>query len=864
MKKCLVLLTLVLSLTSVSAQNNYFFPAGVSFDPAIPSPEQFLGYPVGDWHTRHDRIVSYFQELAKVSPKAHFQIIGYTNERRPQVVLTITSPENYARLEEIRKEHLKLADPSQSVNTANMPVIITHGYNVHGNEPSSSEAAMLTAYYLVASQGDEATKTLRDAVVHIDPNYNPDGRDRHSNWANMHKGFPPVADPMDREHNEVWPGGRFNHYWFDLNRDWLPLAHVESRNRIEFFHQWLPNVCTDYHEMGTNATNFFEPTKPYGSENPVVPRPNYDQLNPLFAKYFSKALDDIGSLYFSKENFDNSYPGYGSTYPDIHGGLGLVFEQASSRGHVQQSSTKVVTFAFTIRNHVRTSLATVKAGVDNRELLLKHQQEYFKSALDEGKKSAIKAYVFGDSKDQSRTKAFADLLLKHRIETYSIGADLTIGANKYEKGKAFIVNTDQTQYRMVRSMFEKVTSFHDSVFYDASTWTMALAYGMPHDALTASTKFSKGDKVKAEDLVSNPPPVVKTNYAYLVDWNEYSASRALYYLLSNNVFVKAAFKPFATTVNGVKKNFGYGTLMIPVADQNISAEELFTKVKEASRMAGIDVYSVDTGFSLEGVDLGSNNVRTVKKPHVAMLIGDGVAATEAGQIWYLLDSKLNMPITKVNTSQFAQLTITDYNTLILVSGNYSMLGESAVEKIKNWVQQGGTLILQKSAITWAINNKLINEQLTKPEENLPAGKAGKDIKRMDYITAGDYQGSRAIGGSIYLGKLDITHPLGFGYTNRDLPVYRNHTVFIEPGKNPFNTVIQYTAKPLLSGYIHPTNLEKIKNSVSLLVSNMGKGRAILFVDDPAFRGYWNGTNKLFFNALFFGSHISTSNFGEQE
>jgi hypothetical protein len=857
MKKCLVLLALVLSLASVSAQNNYFFPAGVSFDPAIPSPEQFLGYPVGDWHTRHDRIVSYFQELARVSPKAHFQIIGYTNERRPQVVLTITSPENYARLEEIRKEHLKLADPSQSVNTSNMPVIITHGYNVHGNEPSSSEAAMLTAYYLVASQGDEATKTLRDAVIHIDPNYNPDGRDRHSNWANMHKGFPPVADPMDREHNEVWPGGRFNHYWFDLNRDWLPLAHVESQNRIEFFHKWLPNVCTDYHEMGTNATNFFEPTKPLGSENPVVPRANYDQLNPLFAKYFSKALDEIGSLYFSKENFDNSYPGYGSTYPDIHGGLGLVFEQASSRGHVQQSSTKVVTFAFTIRNHVRTSLATVKAGVDNRELLLKHQQDYFKSALDDGKKSAIKAYVFGDSKDQSRTKEFADLLLKHRIETYSIGADLTIGANKYEKGKAFVVSTDQTQYRMVRSMFEKVTSFHDSVFYDASTWTMALAYGMPHDALTASTKFSKGDKLKAEDLVSNPPPVVKTNYAYLIDWNEYSASRALYYLLSNKVFVKAAFKPFSATVNGVKKNFGYGTLMIPVADQNISAEELFTTVKEASRTAGIDVYSVDTGFNLEGVDLGSSNVKTVENPRVAMLIGDGVSATEAGQIWYLLDSKLKMPITKVNTSQFGQLTITDYNTLILVSGNYSMLGESGVEKIKNWVQQGGTLILQKSAITWAINNKLINEQLTKTDDK-------KDTKRMDYVTAGDYQGSRAIGGSIYMGKLDITHPLGFGYNNRDLPVYRNHTVFVEPSKNQFNTVIQYTSKPLLSGYIHTTNLEKIKNSVSLQVSNLGRGRAILFVDDPAFRGYWNGTNKLFFNALFFGSHINTSNFGEQE
>ncbi|MFZ5999466.1 MAG: M14 family zinc carboxypeptidase, partial [Bacteroidota bacterium] len=539
MKKLAFALVFVCQLSF--AQNNYFFPAGVTFDPAIPTPEQFLGYSIGDWHTRHDRIAEYFRELARVSPKAHFQIIGYTNERRPQVVLTITSPENYARIEEIRKEHLKLADPSQSVNTSAMPVVVTHGYNVHGNEPSSSEAAMLTAYYLIAAQGDEATKTLKEAVIHVDPNYNPDGRDRHSNWANMHKGFPPVADPMDREHNEVWPGGRFNHYWFDLNRDWLPLAHVESRNRVEFFHQWLPNVCTDYHEMGTSATNFFEPTKPYGSENPVVPRSNYDVLNPLFAKYFAKAMDEIGSLYFSKENFDNSYPGYGSTYPDIHGGLGLVFEQASSRGHVQRSTTKDVTFAFTIRNHVRTSLATVRAAVDNRELLLKHQQEFFRTALDEGRKSAVKAYVFGDSKDQSKTRAFASLLLKHRIETFHLASDLSVGGKNYEKGKAFVVTSDQTQYRMVRSVFEKVTQFHDSVFYDASTWTMALAFGLPHEALNATVKFSKGDRVKAEDLVAKPAAVTKSKYAYLVEWNEYNAAKALHQLLASRIFVKTSF-----------------------------------------------------------------------------------------------------------------------------------------------------------------------------------------------------------------------------------------------------------------------------------------------------------------------------------
>ncbi len=831
------------------SQNSYFFPSGTTFDTNIPTPEQFLGYPVGDWHTRHDRIVSYFEELAKVSPKAHFQIIGYTNERRPQVVLTITSPENYARIDQIQKEHLSLTDPSQSVAIGNMPVIVTLGYNVHGNEPSSSEAAMLTAYYLIARQGDEANKTLSESVIHIDPNYNPDGRDRHSTWANMHKGFPPVADPMDREHNEGWPRGRFNHYWFDLNRDWLPLAHVESQNRIEFYHKWYPNVCTDYHEMGTNGTNFFEPTKPYGSENPVVPRENYDKLNPLFERYFVEALDEIGSLYWAKEVFDNSYPGYGSTYPDIHGGLGLVFEQASSRGHVQQSDTRIVTFPFTIRNHVRTSLATVRASVENRELLLKHQQDYFKSALDEGKRSAIKAYVFGDGNDKGRTNAFVDLLLKHRIETYALADDLTVGGNRYEKGKAFVVPTDQRQYRMVRSMFEKVTKFYDSVFYDASAWTMSLGYGLPHEALTASTKYSRGAKMTFEAIAPKPAPVPKSNYAYLFEWNEYYAPKALYHLLKNKVYAKAAFKPFAAVVNGVKKNFGYGTIVVSVTDQDISSDELFGHVKEASSISGLDIYTVDTGKNPEGIYLGSGNMRTVQVPKVMMLIGDGASPTEAGAIWHMLDTKVGMPITKVDTDQFSRIALSDYNTMIIISGNYSF-GEKGIERIKSWMQSGGTLILQRTAVSWAIRNKLVDEQLVKEKEN------NGEEKRMDYVTAQDYLGAKEIGGSIYLADLDITHPLGFGYSRRALPVYRNHEVFIEPGKSAFSNVIKYSGNPLLSGYINAENLNKIKNSVSLQVSGVGRGRAILFVDDTTFRGYWYGTNKLFFNALFFGSHIS--------
>ncbi|MEL6923747.1 MAG: M14 family zinc carboxypeptidase, partial [Bacteroidota bacterium] len=325
MKQILCALCLFLSICSF-AQNDYYFPKGAQFNPDIPSPEAFLGYPVGDFHTRHDRVVAYFETLARLSPNASFQIIGHTNEMRPQVVLTISDEENMTQLENIRQAHLNLAKAGNTEKSDH--VIVLLGYNVHGNEPSSTEAAMLTAYYLLAEQSKATKNYLKTAVIHIDPVYNPDGRDRHSHWANMHRAQPLVSDPQDAEHNEAWPRGRTNHYWFDLNRDWLPLAQVESRNRVAFYHQWLPNVATDYHEMGTNATYFFEPTEHYGAENPLVPRDNYDKLNELFAGYFAKAMDQIGSLYYSGESFDNSYPGYGSTYPDMQGGLGLLFEQA--------------------------------------------------------------------------------------------------------------------------------------------------------------------------------------------------------------------------------------------------------------------------------------------------------------------------------------------------------------------------------------------------------------------------------------------------------------------------------------------------------------------------------------------------------
>jgi hypothetical protein len=839
----ILIFTLLLS-NLAQAQEEYYFP-GEKFDPAIPSPSQFLGYPIGDWHTRYDLIVKYFEKLDQISPMAQLQTIGYTHEHRPKVILTIASAANMANLEQIRLKQIQLADPSQpKPDVSSMPSIVHLGYGVHGNEPSSAEAAMLTAYWLMASHSDLAKNLRESSVIHIDPTLNPDGRDRHSLWANSNKGFPPVADPLDREHNEAWPGGRTNHYWFDLNRDWLPLAHPESRVKVEWYHQWYPNVTTDFHEMGTNSTYFFEPTKPYGSENPVVPRKNYDDINPRFAKYFAKYMDEIGSLYWTKEVFDNSYPGYGSTYPDIHGGLGLVFETASSRGHVQNSQRGDITFAFTIRNHVVNSLATMEAALDNRVFMHDYLREFFESAVAEGGKDAAKSYVFGDEFDESRNRLFVKFLLDHKIKVYENSADVTVAGQSYKKGKSWVIPTNQPQYRMVRTMFEYEKEFADSVFYDASAWTMAAAYGMPFAAASAA---KAGTQVTEAVTPSFTFPEGKA-YAYLIDWSDYYAPKMLFEMQKAGIHVEAVHRAFSSQTQDGSVNFPAGTLMIPMGFQKLKADEVSVKLKELADKNGQKVYAVKTGLNLTGVDLGSNSVSAIQVPKVIMLVGLGVNSNEAGEIWNLMDQQLGMPMTKLNLDQFGRVNLHDYTTLIMPSGNYNSLSEAQVNHLKDWISRGGTVIAMKSASLWLNQKGITKEEAVKLEDE-------KDPAVLPFSARNDFEGAKEVGGSIYMAELDLTHPIAYGYHRKTLPVYRNTDIFIKPSSDKYLTPIKYSAEPHLGGYISKTNLEKLKQSAGVVISSSGQGRVVHFFDSPNFRGTWFGTNKLFLNAIFHGDNM---------
>ncbi len=843
MKRTALLIIMVSVFWTVKGQADYYFPGLDNFNREIPEPSEFLGYEVGAHHTRYDIMIDYMKMLAGKSERVNYKIIGYSEERRPQLMLIITSPANHDRLEDIRLKHLELSTVGGEdlSETESVPLVIQLGFNVHGNEASGGEASLLAAYYLAASEEEEINNILDNSVIFIEPVLNPDGRARFASWANMNRSNPPVADPNDREHNEAWPGGRTNHYWFDLNRDWLPLSQIESRNRMDHYHSWLPNIITDHHEMGTNSTFFFEPTKK-GSENPIISSENYVTLNNLFAEQYAEALDDIGHYYDSGRSFDNSYPGYGSSYGDVHGGLAILFEQASSRGLVQQTELGYdLTFSLGIKNQLFAALTTVRTALDNHAMLNDYMQRFYKDALDEARTDPVKAYIFGDDRDKNLTHYFLELLVMHNIEVYGLRDDIRKNGETFRAGQAYFVPTEQRQYKMVRTMFETSHTFPDSTFYDATAWAMAYSYGVRMAELEKKPSGKKLAELPGPDYTKPQ----YSDYGYVFDWADYNAARALYYIQDHGIRTKAAWDEFSLETEKGLRNFSRGSVFIPVRYQDMDAEKVFEIVSSASAMAQTDITGISSSLTKEGPWTGNGSFRTVKKPRVLMLTGDGVSSSNAGALWHFFDTKISLPVSKTDLSRFSRVDLNDYNSLILPSGSYNDLSERDISTINDWVSRGGNIIAISYALRFIESANLAGlvYDSRRPEPS---------DTRIDYDRIRAETGKHSIGGIFCSADLDISHPLGFGYTGRDITVYRNHTLFVEPAEGYTSNVAVYTDKPVISGFCTPENEEKMAGSSSLLSLSKGRGTVNVFVDDPVFRGCWHGTNKMLMNAVFFG------------
>lgn len=836
--KFLLFVSLLLPLQLRAQVADSYFQQSTQYNPNIATPRQFLGHQIGEWHITHDQLVAYMKYLSEASDRITLREIGRTHENRPLLLLTITSPDNHQNLENIKQAHAQLVDPelSGSLNLNNMPVVLYLGYSIHGNEASGSNAAPVIAYEMAASQDPELINRLEQTIVLLDPSLNPDGLQRFSTWVNSHKSISaPNADPWDREHDEVWPNGRTNHYWFDLNRDWMPVQHPESQARIAQFHSWFPNILIDAHEMGTNGTYFFQPGVE-SRNNPLTPANTY-VLTEKIAQYHAKALDSIGSLYYSREGFDDYYLGKGSSYPDVNGAVGILFEQASSRGHVQESENGNLTFPFAIRNHIKTTFSTWQASVDLRTDLLSHQREFFQEAMREARSSDTKAYAFGSTEDPRRAENLVEMLLQHRVQVFKDA----------DKGPGhFVVPTEQPQYRFVTGLFETRTEFQDSLFYDVSTWTMPLAFNLNFEVLQGRGYNPRRLGNRVVDVSFTQGEVVggKSTYAYTFQPHGFYSHRAMYRLLRQGLRIEVATEPF----HDGKQSFDFGAILVPVANQKLNTDEIYTLMQTIATEDGISSYAQATGYT-QGLQLGSPSMVPLRKPSIAILAGDGVSPYEVGEVWHLFDQKLGIPITLLPPENLGRANLDRYNTMVIVSGSIR-INDAAKEKLKAWVRNGGTLVGTRGAVRWLSSQGFAKTTFVSNDNNTNAP--------LPYHLSSRYRGAQVIGGSIFQTRLDLTHPLAYGYTRDLLPVFRNHSTMMQAAKNPYANPVRYTDNPLLSGYISEPNLARLGGTAAAQVSSLGRGRVISLVDNPNFRAFWLGTNRLFLNSIFFGHIISGS------
>lgn len=819
-----------------------YFSKDLKFNQQIPTPEQFMGHEVGEWHATPDKIYYYMLELARVSERAIWEGYGRSHESRPLGQLIISSPENIKRLETIRQQNLLLCDPEQSpkLDTRDMPLIVKLGYGVHGNEASSHNASLLVSYYLAAGEDEEIQEILENTVALINPCINPDGMQRFSTWVNSVKSSGGNPDPNSWEFNEPWPGGRTNHYWFDLNRDWLALQQPESVGRAKAYYRWRPAIVTDHHEMQAYKTFFFSPGIS-GGDNPLVPEENR-LLTGEIARYHEQCLDEVPTLYFSGENFDGFYPGKGATFPDIHGSIGILFEQAGVKGHLRETASGLKTFPDAIRNQFTVSLSTLKAGVVMREKLLDNQRKFYVTALEEADKKEVKAYVFSEPEDKARVSNFIRTLLMHHIKIFELEKNITLDGEEYKAGESYIIHLKQPESRFIESLFEPVFDFTDSTFYDVSTWVLPMAFNIPYTKIIGK---------KPEGLIGKEitlPPGVEGEllgpddaYAYIFGWEEYYAPKALFRLQNAGLKVKVNKDKLVVNTGSEKKEFSYGSIMVTSFDQPMASKEIHNLMETTARECGIKIFGVESATQ-EGSYLGGNSFVPLKKPGILMLAGSGLSSSETGEIWYMLDKKFNIPVTLITADKIGKINLSRYNTLI-VAGNPDV-SEAGIEDIKSWNEKGSVIIAYGKGNTWLSKNKLAEIEFK--EQN------SSQKQEVLYIDKYADRKAKQVTGAIFETRLDLTHPLCYGYSRNTLPVMKVGTSVSCKDPDIYNNPVVFTGSPLLSGYCPKQILDSLKNNP--FASFHGNG-VISIYGETNFRGFWYGTEKIFLNAIFFGQII---------
>lgn len=854
MQKICLLLCLCFGVAGVSGQG--MVSAGAGGQTGLVSPDTFLGYTLGTHYTPHYRIVQYFESVAAADPAmVKLQYYGRTNEGKPLLVAFVGSPENIARLEEIRENNLRLTGLlHDKAGSEAGPVIVWLSYNVHGNEPSSSEAAMKTLYALADKGNPTIQGYLRNTIVVIDPCLNPDGRDRYVNWFNEVAGALPNTDPQSREHDEPWPGGRSNHYNFDLNRDWFWQTQVESQQRVKLYNEWMPQIHADYHEQGYDAPYYFAPAaEPYHE----VITPWQRDFQVAIGKNHARYFDRNGWLFFTKQEFDLFYPSYGDTYPLYNGAIGMTYEQGGhSRGGlaVVTANGDTLTLADRVAHHYTTGISTIEIASENAAALLKEFHAYFDRSIQEGVGPYQTYIVRVDSAGAGKAARLRQLLDRNNIH-YGTASGTVRGYDYFARreGGSYSIGPDdiviparQPKATLVKVLFEPDSRISDSLTYDITAWSLPYVYGLQTYALREALAVHTAPDAGAVPVFRS----TGTEYGYVIPWNGMGSAKALSYLLEHHVKVRINQRPFEEQ----GRTFGAGSIIVLGTGNGPLKDALPGMLQTVNQSCNVPVIPLASGFVDKGYDMGSDLVRPLHAPRVALLTGSNVSSTAAGEVWYLFEQELGYPVSLINSTGFADVKWNDYDVLILPDGYYPWLGDKKTsDALKNWVSQGGRLIAMEGAAAqfagpdWGYKTKKADGK--DDDDKKPEGGKPDDYSLLKHYGDRDRDEVKtSVPGAIYKADMDSTHPLAYGFPSYYYTLRLDNSVyqFMEDGWN----VGVLKKDNYVSGFVGSKAKGELQDGVIFGVEDIGKGNFVFMADDPLFRDFWENGKLLFCNAVF--------------
>ena len=866
------------------AQAKFEYWPGATYDPAVPAQKKVLGYDPGEHISSHAQIVRYMEALAAACPnRMKLWDYGKTWESRRLIYAAIGSEANIQRLGEIRDNIHKLADPRRTSDAdarrirASLPAVVWLAYGVHGNEISSPDAALMLAYHLLASRNDKKVDAiLQNTIVMINPLQNPDGRDRFVFNNEWNAGIEPDPNPLSAEHTEPWPGGRTNHYFFDLNRDWLAITQPESRGHIDALKRWLPLVYVDLHEMGTDGTYYFAPDA--NPINPHLTKAQADDQN-WFGKANARLFDRLGFSYFTREIYDAFYPGYTASWPAYYGAISMTYENGSTRGLiVKRSDDTVVRYRETVRRHFLTSLETCDVAAQHRAELLEEFWRYRKSAIEEGSKEPVREYILVRRGDVTTVDKLAQLMIEHGAEVKRAADVFTADGRQIPAG-SYVISLAQPAKRLIRVLLDtqvpisgeflkaeeaRRKSRQQSQIYDVTAWSLPLQYNVEVIA-SASAPGAKLEPVKPGAMPAGRVSG-KASVVYVVPWGTAASGRMLTGLLRQGYRVLSNERPFK--LDG--KTYGSGALILKVKENPPSLEDAIGKLAETT---GADVDAHDTTWVDDGPAVGSQHVTYLKRPAIAMAWDFPANAGSAGQARFVLERQFNYPVTAIRTRQLAGADLSQFQTIILPDDGGEdypdVLGDNGMRRLKEWVRAGGTLVAtgpNASQFLTGDDMKLLSteeEDAAKEPQAEPPGKPTEG-KKAPKLIADEHDFEAAIQpafempGSLHgaLAKIRIRTDewVAAGVPETVYALVSGQSIF-EPVKADRGTNVAVFAgagEVLASGYMWDEYRRQLAFKPFLIVEPRGRGNVIAFTADPNYRGSMDGLNLLFLNAVFRG------------